>query len=566
MTENPNITAASRFISLLKPDRQEIRNIYIFAIFSGLMSMALPLGIQAIINFIQMGQVSTSWFILVGLVVVAIGFAGFMNIAQLRITENLQQRIFSRAAFEFADRIPKIKLMEFVKNYAPELTNRFFDTLTIQKGLAKLLIDFTAATLQIIFGLVLLSFYHSFFIFFGLFLVLLLLFIFWLTAQKGFKSSLEESKYKYKIAHWLEEIAHSRISFKLAGRNLLPLNKVESYLDNYLKARNTHFRVLVTQYALLIGFKVLIALSLLIVGGILVLNQQMNIGQFVAAEIIIVLVLNSVEKMILSLEVVYDVLTAVEKIGQVTDLEIEHYEGRYLSECSEKGLDVVVKEVTYETEIYRSPILEDVSFVVEPGQKVSFITDSSVSTNVLFCLIGGLYEPNKGGIVVNGIPLGNINLQKLRYDIGNMLTQDKLFNGSIAQNISLGREKVGFEEVVRVSKLLHLNQYLDMFSDGYDTIVNPESYFVPKDVVRKILLARSIAGSPKLLLLENPTDSLNQEQIDTVINAITQQINSTILLDSLDDRIHQISDRIIKIEQGRIIFDGSYDNYKRHFN
>jgi ABC-type bacteriocin/lantibiotic exporter with double-glycine peptidase domain len=566
MTEKKPISASARFVSLLRPDRKEIRNIYIFAIFSGLMSMALPLGIQAIINFIQMGQVSTSWFILVGLVVVAIGFSGFMNIAQLRITENLQQRIFARAAYEFADRIPKIKLIELVKQYAPELTNRFFDTLTIQKGLSKLLIDFTAATLQIIFGLVLLSFYHSFFIFFGLFLVLLLLLIFWLTAQKGFNSSLEESKYKYKIAHWLEEIAHSRVSFKLAGRNLLPIYKVESFLDNYLKARNTHFRVLVTQYALLIGFKVLIALSLLIVGGVLVLNQQMNIGQFVAAEIIIVLVLTSVEKMILSLEVVYDVLTAVEKIGQVTDLEMEHYEGRYIQDCSEKGLDVSIKELTYETEIYRSPILEDISFTIEPGEKVAFISDSSVSTNMLFCLIGGLYEPNRGSVVVNGIPIGNINLQKLRYDIGNMITQDKLFYGTIAQNISLGREKVPFEEIVRVSKLLKLNKYLDMFSDGYDTMVNPESHFVPKDVIQKILLARSIAGNPKLLLLENPTDALNREQVETVINAIVEQTHSTVLLDSLDDNIHKIADRIIKIEQGRIVFDGSYDNYKRHFN
>jgi ABC-type bacteriocin/lantibiotic exporter with double-glycine peptidase domain len=318
--EQSNISPINRFWLLLKPDSAEIRNVYIFAVLSGILSLALPLGIQAIINFIQVGQVSTSWIVLVFLVVLAIGFSGVLNIAQMRITENLQQRIFVKSAFEFADRIPKIKMEELIKRYAPELTNRFFDTLTIQKGLSKLLIDFTAASLQIVFGLILLSFYHSFFIFFGLTLVLLLALILKITSKKGFDSSLNESKYKYKIAHWLEEMAHARFSFKMAGNPELSLSKTDEHLTGYLAARNIHFRVLVQQFTFLIAFKVLIALALLIIGGMLVLNQSMNIGQFVAAEIIILLVLNSVEKLIMSLEVVYDVMTAVEKIGQVTDI------------------------------------------------------------------------------------------------------------------------------------------------------------------------------------------------------------------------------------------------------
>ena len=136
----------NRFWLLLAPDSKEIRNIYIFAIFSGILSLGLPLGIQMIINFIQLGQVSTSWFVLVILVVVAIGFSGVLNIFQLRITENLQQRVFTRSAFEFADRIPKMKMEVLLKRYIPEITNRFFDTISIQKGLSKILIDFCGLT------------------------------------------------------------------------------------------------------------------------------------------------------------------------------------------------------------------------------------------------------------------------------------------------------------------------------------------------------------------------------------------------------------------------------------
>ena len=442
--EQSNISPLNRFWLLLKPDSNEIRNVYIFAVLSGILSLALPLGIQAIINFIQIGQVSTSWIVLVFLVVLAIGFSGVLTIAQMRITENLQQRIFVKSAFEFADRIPKIKMDELIKKYAPELTNRFFDTLTIQKGLSKLLIDFTAASLQIIFGLVLLSFYNSFFIFFGLTLVFLLALILKITSKKGFESSLNESKYKYKIAHWLEEIAHARFSFKMAGNPELSLTKTDEHLNGYLTARNLHFRVLVQQFTFLIAFKVLIALALLIIGGFLVLNQNMNIGQFIAAEIIILLVLNSVEKLIMSLEVVYDVMTAVEKIGQVTDIELENYDGIKIPQ-REGGFELIIDKVSYHTDLYRNPILKEITIEVHTNQRVCIISDSTVSINTLFCLIGGMYPVSTGNISVEGLPIGNLNIQNLRNEIGNLLFQDRLFHATILDNITLGRKYATFD-------------------------------------------------------------------------------------------------------------------------
>jgi ABC-type bacteriocin/lantibiotic exporter with double-glycine peptidase domain len=240
----------TRVWNLLTPDRIEIRNIYIFAIFSGVISLGLPLGIQMIINFIQLGQLSASWFLLVGLVVAAIGFSGVMNILQLRITENLQQRIFTRSAFEFAYRIPKIKLEALRNYYHPEINARFFDTLTIQKATSKLLIDFMAASLQIVFGLGLLAFYHSFFIFFGVGLLFLLYIIIRLTSKGGYKTSLKESSQKYKVVNWLNEINIARSSVRNAGTNF-HLTVVDEKLQGYINARKNHFRILVQQYGYL---------------------------------------------------------------------------------------------------------------------------------------------------------------------------------------------------------------------------------------------------------------------------------------------------------------------------
>jgi ABC-type bacteriocin/lantibiotic exporter with double-glycine peptidase domain len=536
----------------------------VFAIFSGLLSMVLPLGIQAIINFVQAGQVSTSWFVLVILVVTAIAFSGLVTIAQMRITENLQQRIFVKSAFEFTNRIQGFKMSVLLEKYAPELSNRFFDTLTIQKGMSKLLIDLTAAILQIVFGLILLSFYHSFFIFFGLSLVLLLLGLLKITAKKGFDSSLKESNYKYKLAHWLQELARTHFTFKSAGNTELGLNKTDSLLEKYLSARNQHFKVLVQQYGFLIAFKVLIALSLLTIGGLLVINQSMNIGQFVAAEIIILLVLSSVEKLIMSLEVVYDVLTAVEKIGQVTDLEVESFDGIVLDD-ENKGLRVNFKEVSFTSDIYKQPILNSVSFNVHSGEKVALISDSSVTTNVVLSLIEGIFTAEKGSITINEIPISNLNIQDLRGKTGNFMMQDKMIYGTVLENISLGRTDVTFSEIQKSCEILGLSTMIANFSDGYETMLNPDMNFIPKSVAKTILLTRCFLDKPSMFLLENPTSSLTNDQVENFVNVISSDINKTAVFSSDDKRMLAIADKIIVFKEGKILFEGTYELYNEKF-
>jgi len=202
---------------------------------------------------------TTSWIILVAFVLVGIALTGVFQLMQLRIVENIAQKIFSRASFEFAYRIPRIKYSELYKYYAPELANRFFDTLTIQKGLPKILIDFSLAAFQIIAGLVVLSMYHSFFILFGVGLIALVYTILVFTGPQGLKTSLKESKYKYGVAHWLEEIARTKMSFKLIKDPEISLSKTDESVCKYIESRESHFQVLLGQFISLIGFKVLVA-------------------------------------------------------------------------------------------------------------------------------------------------------------------------------------------------------------------------------------------------------------------------------------------------------------------
>nr|MBP6586499.1 ATP-binding cassette domain-containing protein [Flavobacterium sp.] len=411
------MTSLKRFYNLLELDKKDVYQIFFYAIFAGLISLSLPLGIQAITNFIQSGRVSASWIILIILVVFGVALVGILSLMQLRITENLQQKIFVRASFEFAARLPKIKTEQLHNTYPPELANRFFDTMAIQKGTSKLLIDFSAALLQIVFGVILLSLYHPYFIIFGVLLFGILYFIFKFSFKSGLETSLKESKFKYKVASWLQEMARNNFSFKNDLNYNYGLQKNNNLVGNYLNYREKHFDVIKRQFSQLIMFKILITASLLSIGGFLVLSQQMNIGQFVAAEIIILLVINSVEKIIIGLETFYDVLTSIEKIGQVTDLELEE-------DVPFKG-DTCYTNISLETEnlYFKFPdsnkeILNAITLKIEQGEKIVIEGENGSGKTTLIRVLSGLLQPTNGSFYINDDTFRKINLKQFRSQIG----------------------------------------------------------------------------------------------------------------------------------------------------
>jgi ABC-type bacteriocin/lantibiotic exporter with double-glycine peptidase domain len=556
-----NQTIISRLWNLLSPDRIEVRNVYIFAIFSGVLSLGLPLGIQLIINFIQLGQLSASWFLLVGLVIFAIGFSGTLNILQLRITETLQQRVFARSALEFAYRIPKLKLEKLKAHYNPEFNARFFDTLTIQKAISKLLIDFMAASLQIVFGLILLAFYHNFFILFGIVLIILLYAIIRFTSKAGYQTSLIESSGKYAVTNWLNEVNNAKTSFRNSSTEL-NLIQADIKLHNYLDARKNHFRILVIQYRYLIVFKILIALSLLIVGGILVVNQQMNIGQFVAAEIIIVLLLSSVEKIILNLDLVYDVLTSIEKIGQVTDFPIEQDTGNHDFNPNSNGIHLELKGLTYHADELNSDLLQDCSFINLPGQKTCVVSDSSVSTSTLFLIILGQFEEFQGHVYIDNLPIVNLNKNSVKKSIGTLLSTDRLVYGTVAENIHFGNENISLPDIVGLCSQLNLESFIDGVDNKYNAVINPDFNFIPQDIQTKILIARALISEPKLVLMEEPTAAMSKVQKSPIINQIKHQEKTSFIIATHDDDLHQIADQIVEIQNGKITFIGNYQSFK----
>ncbi|MEY2670095.1 MAG: hypothetical protein RLZZ577_411 [Bacteroidota bacterium] len=548
-------TPLHRFYSLLKLDRRDISQIFFYAIFSGLVSLSLPLGIQAIINLIQAGRVSISWIVLVLIVVIGVALVGILSLMQLRITENLQQKIFVRSSFEFGYRLPKLKFEELYNQYPPELANRFFDTLTIQKGTSKLLIDFSTALLQIVFGILLLSLYHPFFIFFGVLLAFLLYSIFRFSFAAGLSSSLKESKYKYKVVSWLQEIARNNNSFRKQENFNFALDKNNHLVEEYIYYREKHFKVIKRQFTQLIGFKVIITASLLLIGGYLVLNQQMNIGQFVAAEIIILLVINSVEKIIIGLESLYDVLTSVEKIGQIVDLKME--------EPREKNSDYCFTNLSIETENLKfkypettDEVLNDINLKIEPSEKIYLDGVNGSGKSTLIRILAGFIQPTSGSFFINDDTYRKIDIAQYRSQISTITQGETPFEGTVLENITMNNPSISNEDIKWAIESVQLRSFIKTLADGLETKIFPDGRQLSSSNAQKILLARSIVNKPKILFYEDPLDKMDEKASQEIIDFLTAPSNQwTVIVSSKNKYWEQKCDRKITLQNGKIITD-----------
>lgn len=563
--ENKHLSPVQRVFRLLRSERREIGYLYFYAILTGLVNLALPLGLQAMISLISGGVVLNSMYILVALIIIATFVVGWLQVIQLETVEVLQQRVFTKAAYEFSYRIPKLKIESLNKQYTPELVNRFFDVLTIQKSLPKILIDLISAGLQIGFGLILLAFYHSFFIFFGLVLVSLLFLVFKLTWSRALETSITESKYKYKVVYWLEEIARNLVTFKLAGNTNISVERMDKYVFKYLGARQEHFKILKKQYSAIIIFKTLITAGLLILGGFLVVDRQINLGQFVAAEIIIILVISSVEKLISTLETLYDLLTGAEKVGHVTDIPLENNQGLPLTEVSadnniKEGVEIHISHLNYSYGDSKYPALKNISLDVNPKERLGIAGFNGCGKTTLLKIMTGLLHHYEGLITINGVSLRDINISDYRGVIGENLSDSFVFEGTIEENITVGRYDLKLKDVLWAVEKAGLKNFINDLPDGLKTRLSASRGDFAESLERKIVLARSIVENPKLLVFDDSFHNTERKEKGELLNFIMdREMPWTVVSISNDPLLLSQCTKVIFIQEGEVKGTGVFN-------
>ncbi len=335
-----------RLLGLLRPELGELWLVLLFAVGVGALTLATPVVAMAVVNTVAFGTLVQQLVVLCAALFVALALAAGLTLLQGVVVEFIQRRVFVRVSADLAYRLPRVDLRAFDRQNGPELVNRFFDVLTVQKAAATLLLDGVTIALQVLIGLVLLGFYHQYLLGFDLVLIGALVLLFTVLGRGAVRSAVRESIAKYAVAGWMEEVARHPVAFKTAGGPELALRRADALTREYLSARSAHFRVLMRQLGFALALQVVANVALLALGGVLVGRGQLTLGELVAAEIVVTLVVATFAKLGKQLEAYYDLLAAVDKLGHLLDLPLER-DGEERYPAGAGGAAVAVRNVTF---------------------------------------------------------------------------------------------------------------------------------------------------------------------------------------------------------------------------
>lgn len=538
----------SQLWRLLGEERHDIGIVLVYGIPGGLLALVLPLGTQAIVNSVAFGVFTPNLWVLCLAVLTGLLAGGALFVMERYVVDLLQRRLFVRTTFDVAYRLPRIHEGALADHYAPELVNRFFDVLTLQKTLGKVLLDGSSAAMTVLFSLILLAIYHPIFVVLDLVVLLYLPFVIGVLGRGGLATSIAESTGKYAVANWLEEVARCRVAMKLAGVPERIFERVDVLASDYVQARHAHFRVLARQ---LIGsevFRALLVVGALGLGGSLVIEQQISLGQFVAAEVVVVYLASALQKLVAQLEHLFDLLTALHKLGIITEMPLERVSAHATPPLPVGPAGLRLQDVVFSYRGHR-PVLDGASATIVPGERVSVVGRGKSS---LVALVTRLQEPASGLIELDGVDVRTIDTEVLRVQIGVVEgRRDQLFEGTLEENVTMGRP-LPHADVRWAIATAQLADEVSALPQGLQTPLPATGANLSESVCTRILCARAIVGRPRLLVVDDALAGLPPDLHQRLLESLWREPWWTLIDLSQDPRLGARSGRTLALRDGRI--------------
>ncbi|MCS7296940.1 MAG: ATP-binding cassette domain-containing protein [Bacteroidia bacterium] len=554
----------NRLARFFSAEGRLVAYIYLYALVSGGASLLVPVVIQAIFTYIQTLQWVTGLTTLILLAAAVLIVAALVRIAQYILIEYLQRRLFLHSTLEIVHHVPRWLYPAVIRENLPGLINRYFEIFTLEKNLSKLLLDVPADLLTITFGIILLSFYAPFFAFSIVLLTLLVGSILYSSFLSTYKKKKAVSDEKYRMATWLEELARALLTFKVAGFPPLLYRRTQELEERYLRARKHYFSALLTQKGILYFYQIGIALIMLTMGALLVIQQRISLGQFVASELVLFLILNAVQHIVSHLESMYDTFVGIEKLSQIFVPPTEKISGITLP--LKPAYSITIRDLTFSLSKEGGatrPILQGISLQIQAGEKVCLTGPSGSGKTTLLTLLYGLYEEYTGEVYIEGVNLRQIDLLTLRARIGDALDAGEVIEATVWENLTLGAPHLSWEAVIEVCERLQLRAVIDSLPEGFFTVLPPQGRGVLSGLdVRRLLVARAILVRPSILFVDDIFSGVAWTLKEPIYRFIlAPEAPYTAVVVSQDPRVMQMCDRIFLLEEGYLRYTGSYSEY-----
>lgn len=516
----PN-TPFRRLRALLHGERRTLWVAAIYSVVIALLSLAVPVAVQSLVNTIAFGNVLQPLVVLTVFVFVALGFNTAMNAMRATVVEIVQRSIFARVATDVTWRLLRVRVDAFDRHHGPELVNRFFDTVTVQKSAALLLIDGLSIVMQTAIGMLLLAVYHPWLLAFDLLLIVAMAGIVFVQGRGAVTTAIKESKAKHAFEAWLEQLAAQLVTFKSAGGAEYAVRRSQRLLESYLGYRAQHFAILIRQTVSSFALKAVASSVLLGIGGWLVISRQLTLGQLVASELIVAGMLSAFTKFGKQLEVYYDLCAAIDKLGGLIDLPLERSGGEStLDAVGPMALELRDIEVSYEDG--DGPALRLRHWRVGPGERVGVTGPNGSGKSTLADVLFGLRMPQAGSVRIDGVDLRQVPLPAMREQMA-LVRGVELFPGSVIDNVRLGRDHLSYGDVTAALSAVGLLEELQRLPAGLDTELLPHGRPLSFRQACRLMIARAVVGRPRLLVLDGILDQIDrvdeQEQLSAVLFA-----------------------------------------------
>jgi putative ABC transport system ATP-binding protein len=494
----------SRLMGWMGAERTDIWVVVIYSVAIGLLSLVVPIATQSLVNTIAFGTLQQPLLVLALLVLLGLSCAAVLKVLRSHVVEVMQRRIFVRVSADSIERLLRVRIKAYDDDHGPELVNRFFEVVTLQKGGASLLVEGLEVLMTTLIGMILLAVYHPVLLIFA---IIILISVFVVIFPLGFgavNTAIKESKSKYALAAWLQELARHPSTFKSLPGATFALARSNEMVSDYVKYRRAHWRVLMRQ---IIGSQAMQAFgtaAVLGAGGWLVMERQLTLGQLIAAELVVAASLGSFSKFGKQLETYYDLLAAVDKLGYLTDLPMEASGEESIA--AGKGASIELRQVSFGHHPGH-PLLHDISLMIPAGSRFGITGDVAAGKSSLIDLIYGFREPNTGTLLFDQSDYRNLKLYDLRGHIA-LVRGIEIFHGTIEDNIRLGVKDLSSADLRQILATVDLLETVETLPDGLQTMLTTGGQPLTPGQSYRLMLARALALNPRVLILDEILDRM----------------------------------------------------------
>lgn len=545
-------TALRRLWALVKSEWEDVRAIVVYAVGAGLFTLTIPVAVQSLVNTVAFGTLLQPLVVMTLLVIVGLVLFGALSALEVYVVELLQRRIVARVVGDLSHRVPRAQASALDRIYGPEQLNRFFDVFTIHKATAQLLIDGLDLALKTGIGLLLLAFYHPILLAFDVVLILSLGLILFGLGRGGVKTAIIESKKKYRLAGWLEELGRRPSLFKEPTAGRFARDRSDAYLRDFLTARAAHFKVVLRQTIGALALYALASGALLGLGGYLVMKGQLTLGQLVASELVLTAVVTSFAKLGKHVESFYDLVAAVDKVGMLFDLPTElGAADADTSEPDERGSSLKLERVSLQ--LGGRTTLHDLTLRLEPGERVAFLGGSGSGKTLFADVVYGLRAPTSGCLRLDGVHLDDLPLPVLRRRVA-VARPDDVVLGSLLDNIRLGDTTIDASSSRWALSVAALEDVVDRLPEGLHTELFPGGRPLTEAESARLSIARAVASRPTLLVIDGLLDLQDEAVRERILRQLSQPENpwTLVVLTRVASLAEQLP-RCMRLEEGHTI-------------